>query len=68
MNAALCNDRGIVGTGSGRMTGNSEVIHLDEKRPTFPCAGGATPVFDSEVCRQPVKLDYFRVADDSPGM
>jgi hypothetical protein len=28
MNAALCNDRGVVGTGPGQLTGYSETSHL----------------------------------------
>jgi hypothetical protein len=48
---------------TGRVTDNSEVIHLDEERPTraveelHPVAATRTER------RQPVKLDYFRVGD-----
>src|SRR5271166_2028694 len=49
---------------SARIARDSEVIHLDEKRPTLSCDLRRVVSSQSAVCRQPVKLAYFRVADD----
>ena len=40
--------------------------HLDVKRPTLTCDLRRVVRSQSAVWRQPVKLDYFRVADNSP--
>ena len=52
---------------SARITRDSEVIHLDEKRPTLSCDLRRVVCSQSAVCRQPVKLDYVQVADHSDG-
>src|ERR1700693_3013411 len=51
------------GNERGWMTGKPEVIHLDVKRPTLSCDLRRVVRSQSAVCRQPVKLDYFRVGE-----
>jgi hypothetical protein len=46
--------------------GNSEVIHLDEKRPTRAVEELHQVAATRTERRQPLKLDYFRVADHTP--
>ena len=46
------------------MTSNSEVIQLDEKRPTRVVEELHQVAATTTERRQPVKLDYFRVADE----
>ena len=50
-----------------RMTDNSDVIHLDEKRPTRAVEELHQVAATRTERRQPVKLDYLRVADN-PGV
>jgi hypothetical protein len=50
-----------------RITRGSEVIHLDGNRPTRAVEELHEVAATRTERREPVKLDYFRVADDPLG-